>query len=152
MTLEERLNRKLAKKDQCLVWTGARTTQGYGLIGNGFGKKILLTHRAAYELSTGISPVGKVVRHTCDNPPCCNPDHLLLGTQLDNRNDMLERKRDNVARGERQACAKLTEESVLKIRQQYACGSVTITTLAEDFGVARRTAGDVIHRKTWQHI
>jgi len=68
--------------------------KGYGLIGEGGrGGRQLLTHRAMYMLHYGPIPDGMVIRHTCDNPPCVNPEHLLMGTEEDNRNDMYLRGR-----------------------------------------------------------
>lgn len=66
--------------------------KGYGVFGVGQSTK--LAHRAAYEVHHGVTlSSGQVVRHSCDNPPCCNPAHLILGTQLDNIRDMDERGR-----------------------------------------------------------
>lgn len=68
----------------CWEWNGLRR-RGYGLYSG------QLVHRLMHELATGETP--EVVRHTCDNPPCCRPDHLLSGTQSDNTRDMAERNR-----------------------------------------------------------
>jgi len=80
-----------AGPDDCWEWQGARLRDGYGqakYYGNAVG-----THRIAYELSHGPIADGLLVRHTCDNPPCCNPAHLLLGTPADNAADRTERGR-----------------------------------------------------------
>ena len=96
-TLESRLNEKLDKSGDCWVFTGTKS-HGYGLIWVGrtgthgtaeyyrqHGLKP--AHRAAYELWVGPIPEGMVICHRCDNPPCCNPDHLFPGTYVENMQD-----------------------------------------------------------------
>jgi len=68
--------------DGCWPWTGSRFPKGYGRFGAG-----LLAHRVIYQLSKGPIPDGMVICHSCDNRPCCNPDHLWVGTYADNTND-----------------------------------------------------------------
>lgn len=75
-------------------------------------------HRLAYAAAHGLDEftMGGVVRHKCDNPRCINPDHLEIGTHLDNSNDMVQRGRQNPPRGTRCANSKLTEQQVAEIR------------------------------------
>ena len=82
----------------CWEWTGPRQTPsrtgrtgGYGRIKR-HGRQVF-AHRHAYELAKGSIPDGLVVMHTCDNPPCINPDHLMLGTKRDNSRDMVRKGR-----------------------------------------------------------
>jgi hypothetical protein len=76
------------------------------------------THRVAWEDANGQEvPAGLFVRHTCDNPPCCNPAHLLIGTPADNVRDAVERGR--VARGFRLPQTRLSDEDVRYIRSNY---------------------------------
>lgn len=75
----------------CVEWTGRRTATGYGRLVR--GGKHLYAHRWTYQQEHGPIPAGMLVRHTCDNPPCVNPEHLVLGTQADNMRDMAERGR-----------------------------------------------------------
>jgi uncharacterized protein (DUF433 family) len=77
--------------DDCWPWAARRGPQGYGAFR--IDGKDRRAHRVAYQLSRGPIPDGLLVRHTCDNPPCCNPNHLLLGTHADNVADRRERKR-----------------------------------------------------------
>ena len=76
-------------KDQC----------GYPMIRR--NKVFWRGHRYSYTIHKGDIPEGQVVRHTCDNPNCINPDHLILGTQKDNVKDMLERNRFRDAKGDK---------------------------------------------------
>lgn len=84
-TLEERLlSRLIERANGCLEFAGARQGE-YGKISiNG---KVYKTHRLAWVLSFGDIPEGLLVCHSCDNPPCCNPAHLFLGTVTDNNRD-----------------------------------------------------------------
>lgn len=80
----------------CWLWIGSLKKGGYGQIGgfNKSGKRTMLSaHKASYLAFNGDVPDGLIVRHTCDNRICVNPDHLVVGTQKDNFNDMVERGR-----------------------------------------------------------
>jgi len=81
----------------CIEFEGTRSRQGYGVLPKPVhGSR--LAHRAVLAAKLG-RPVEGVSRHTCDNPPCVNPDHLIEGTQADNVADAVRRGR--VARGQR---------------------------------------------------
>lgn len=75
---------------ECWHWEGGRNSDGYGVVR--LGRRLVLAHRLAYALAYG-SPGRSIVRHTCDNPVCCNPAHLIAGTQAENVADMIERGR-----------------------------------------------------------
>jgi hypothetical protein len=68
--------------DGCWPWTGGAGGFGYGRLR--LGKKKVMTHRVAWELTNGPIPEGILVLHDCDNPPCCRPDHLFLGDHAAN--------------------------------------------------------------------
>lgn len=76
---------------ECWEWTGSRLKFGHGAWDGPLGKTT--AHRYAWMLTQGEIPNGTVVRHACDNPPCCNPAHLEIGTQRDNVEDMIRRGR-----------------------------------------------------------
>lgn len=80
----------------CWEWTGAKVKGGYGSFR--IGKSARYSHRIAWELSNGHISNGLRVLHKCDNPVCCNPMHLFLGTQADNVKDMLTKGRGRYQR------------------------------------------------------
>ena len=80
--------------DTCWTWQGCRMPNGYGsLKARDGGHTHRYAHRVAYELVNGLIPNGLMVLHHCDNPPCCNPAHLYLGTAKDNAQDRERRGR-----------------------------------------------------------
>lgn len=107
------------------------------------------THRVVWTLANGPVPSGLVIRHICDNPPCCNPMHLLSGTQAENVADMFRRHRGNRAFGERVATAKLTHAIVNEIRRSYTGRRGEQVALANRYGVSRTAINKAIHGGTW---
>ena len=97
-SLADRLQSGLRVGPSCWEWTGAIDTHGYGVVK--VDGKVRKVPRVAWELAYGPIPAGLHVCHSCDNPPCARPDHLLLGSQRANIQDMLakgRRKRRNAA-------------------------------------------------------
>lgn len=92
-TPEVRLLRSLTRSpaNGCLEWSGVTNRRGYGRLQ--VQGRMVLTHRLAWELANGSIPEGMNVLHRCDNPPCCDPEHLFLGTQKDNVADMIAKGR-----------------------------------------------------------
>ena len=87
-TLRDKITaRIIVTESGCWEWQGSRLPSGYGRLGHRY------VHRAMYEVSHGPIPDGLFVLHACDNPPCCNPDHLRVGTAKDNSRDAVDRKR-----------------------------------------------------------
>ena len=136
-----------AMPNGCIIWTGKLDKDGYGSRGSRYGER--RAHRHAYHLKHGPIPKGSVVRHTCDNPKCCNPDHLILGSHVDNIQDKVIR--DRQAKGARIARAKLTEEMVLEIRRLHASG-VKQMEIANMFPVTQSSVSLIVLRKQWTHI
>lgn len=149
--LEDRFWSKVDQRgpDECWPWTAAifQGRMGYGVFR--LAGKNLYAHRVAYHLATGQDPAGKVVRHRCDNPPCCNPDHLEIGTTADNARDRVERGRQT--KGEDVNTAKLTQEKVREIRRRAAAGE-SQKVLALEFGVRNTAVHKIVHRHTWKHV
>jgi hypothetical protein len=147
-TLREALERKLSWNGECLEWTGALTGSGYGFFD--FKRKQYLAHRASYTVYKGKIPKGKMIRHMCHNPKCCNPKHLKTGTHLDNMQDAVKAGRN--VRGENIYTAKLSENDVLEIRKNYKNVKHDLHKASEIYGVLPVTIQKVILRKTWTHI
>jgi hypothetical protein len=143
----DRVWNHVSKADGCWNWTGTKNQGGYGVITDGNLNR--LAHRVAWESVNGQIPIGLLVRHSCDNPTCCNPTHLLLGTQADNVRDSVERGRRAV--GTRNARARFNPETVREIRAKHAEGAPMIA-LAREHGVAFNSIWQIVHRKTWAHV
>jgi hypothetical protein len=145
--------------DECWPWKGFRNEQGYGR--TWIDDKGYYAHRVIFDLQNpGLisleAPKDRTatgwVRHSCDNPPCCNPKHLLLGTHADNMRDKVERGRskwfDLSIESPR---AKLTAEDVRQIRKQRALG-VRRKILADRYGVSESTIKGVISGRHYGDI
>lgn len=135
----------------CWNWTKAVSNHknSYGRMR--VGDKIVLVPRYSYEFFIGPIPNGLVVRHKCDNPPCFNPEHLMVGEPVDNVQDSIERGRRNQAKGSQCKHAKLTKKQVLKIRRMLADGSRD-KEVANIYGMSRSAIGQIRRRETWNHI
>lgn len=141
---------KVQKTSSCWIWTGTKRKDGYGV--QGFNRTTLRAHRVSWMLTHGGIPEGMDVLHRCDVAFCVRPTHLFLGTQLDNMRDMITKGRRSPTHGEGTRRAKLTEAEVLEIRARYAAGAESYNTLADWYGVARTTIGDVLTQRNWKHI
>lgn len=135
---------KKGNQDQCWEWTG-RTENGYGKI------KIMgrhyFTHRVALVLSGTPIEDGDCVLHRCDNPPCCNPDHLFIGTRVENRADCVTKNRH--AKGERNGHAKVTPEIAAAIRREYVPRKVSGRVLGEKYGLSISGVFHILNNETW---
>lgn len=142
-------DRTEAAENGCIEWTGPCNEGGYGRVCLNKNTRVF-AHRLAYEIDRGTIPEGMCVLHVCDNPPCCNIDHLQLGTKAENNRQAAERGR--MQRGSRRYNAKLTEEDVVEFKARYAAGGVSQHELAREYGVSAMAINNAILRKRWQHV
>lgn len=111
-----RFNNKWRENDVtgCWEWFGAKASKGYGEIKIPKTRKQIPAHRLSYLIHKGAIPEDKCVLHKCDHPCCVNPDHLFVGSKLDNARDMVSKNRHCF--GEKQGASKLSTEQVRQIR------------------------------------
>lgn len=128
--------------DECWPWKAGVDWDGYGLFCFGYrtGQKTRGAHRVAYLLVNGIIPEGLHVLHRCDNPPCCNPNHLYAGTRLQNAADMVARER---------TCSSLTWDQVRRIREQLQSGALQYA-LAVEYGVSNMAISRIARHVSWK--
>lgn len=136
--------------DACWPWTKYCDPDGYGRVGTDPGR-VELAHRVAWRLTYPGEPMPSVVRHSCDNPPCQNPAHLLDGSQTDNMADMDRRGRRLTGRGERHARAVLTEAGVRELRDLKAQG-LSYRAIAAHTGHPQSRVADVLTGRSWKHV
>jgi len=122
-----------AGKDECWLWTGRLSKTGYGRFCWDGVKR--LAHRVAYQLTFGVDPGQLMVMHKCDVPACCNPNHLSLGTALDNNRDMINKGRDVRLHGSKNGSSKLTDEQIALIINSSASSN----KLASELGISDST-------------
>lgn len=133
---------------ECWIWTGGHDKDGYGVV-RFRGRRRVKAHRASYaEFKGWPGPVPSelMVCHSCDNPPCINPDHLFLGTSLDNKIDSVIKARH--AFGERAHKAKLTESQA----QEILASDEPAPVLAERYGIHRNSIYYLRKGKSWKHL
>lgn len=85
---------KILGDDDCWEWQKAKHGLGYGAFRISHPVRMVVAHRFAWELTYGEIPIGLCVLHACDNPSCCNPKHLFLGTRTDNNRDKFAKERN----------------------------------------------------------
>lgn len=144
---QRRFLSKVRCSEGCWEWQAYCLPGGYGQFS--IAGQNVLAHRAVYDLLKGSVSDGAHVCHKCDNPKCCNPEHLFLGTQADNM-------ADKIAKG-RAACgavlrtnSKLTEDAVREIRSLH--GKVLQRELACRFGVSQATISEISSHKKWKQV
>lgn len=136
---------------ECWEWIGAKRPKGHGCLLYKRGTNIMTAaHRVSYELHRGPVPRHLFVCHKCDNPSCVNPNHLFLGTNQDNVNDMLSKGRQR--KGSNKPGAKLNEEKARNILELYNSKKMTQSELVRKFGVTKCVIKRIITRTGWKHI
>jgi hypothetical protein len=144
-TFDERFWSKVKKGTGCWLWQAAASERGYGKIFQ--GRKLRSAHRVSWEIHNGKIPSGLMVLHRCDTPGCVRPDHLFLGTCLDNLRDAARKNRMHP--GEANGSAKLTFQQVKEIREKLSRGSVQ-RRLAGEYGISTTAIWKIAHRMQWK--
>ena len=147
---------KLVKKtDGCWTWTEPLDRGGNGRFK--IGGVVHLAHRFSWTMKYGLIPYYHqrnqmlFVCHHCDNPACVRPDHLFLGTNVDNLHDRDRKGRGPV--GIRNGRSKLSEANVLDIKERLKKPVYgTKVGLAREYGVGTTTIQEIAHGLRWGHV
>jgi hypothetical protein len=157
VTPEQRYEAKvdrLTTPDGCHPWIAGRTAgRRYGIFTGELGQ-VVYAHRWAWEHYVGPIPEGQECLHGCDNPLCqrIHPNHVHIGTQQDNVDEMFSRNRQPPRHGEANSRSKLTELEVRSIRERYAKGDISQRELAQTYGVHHSAIYRIIHHKRWDYL
>jgi hypothetical protein len=156
---------RVNKTDACWLWTAGKDSKGYGAAT--FQGKNVAASRFAWMLTYGSIPSGMNVLHRCDVPACVRPDHLFLGTTLDNMQDKVAKGRqahnsgdkngarlhpEAMRRGQEHGNAKLTTEQVVEIRRLRGAEGLFYKTLGLQFGVSESTIHLICTGRHWRHV
>jgi len=183
--LPDQSNPHYAGLDRCWVWTAGKRHDGYGQCW--VGNKTRTTHRTAWEITNGPVPINisgapTYILHRCDVPTCCNPDHLWIGTQKDNMDDMANKGRkaiitgddhhsrrhperlsrgdnhrsrlhpETILKGEKHGHAKITDAQAVAIRTMYVRGGLTQAAIGAMFGICHSSVSQIVNCKRWKHL
>lgn len=134
--------------DACWEWKSHRDKRGYGK--TNFNRRYSLAHRAVFQIVNGPIPNDISVCHSCDNPPCCNPAHLWLGTHQDNMRDAGRKGRAGGVRvfGERHSDAKITDADALAIFHSVEPGPI----LAARYGITKEAVNMIRRGVNWARV
>jgi hypothetical protein len=142
-TVDYMLAHSAPSENGCRNWMGSKNPKGYGWVRA--NAKTELAHRWMAHLAFGFdidSPLQ--VLHTCDNPACVNPDHLFIGTDLDNM-------MDKVRKG-RHGRTKLTPSDVRAIRKEREEQKTPYYIIARNYGVTKRSVWQIFSGRTWTWV
>lgn len=138
-------------EDECWEWSRCKNAGGYGIIE--VNKKVLRANRVSWVIENGEIPNGLIVCHKCDNPSCCNPSHLFLGTHFDNAMDRTAKGRGPSNFGNKNPRAKLNEHSVMLIKLLYRKEKdFNATALSKMFCCKASSIYDIVLGRNWKHI
>ena len=150
----DRFWNRVKKTRGCWIWTGVISRRYGALKVNGRTHR---AHRFSWVLRFGEIPEGLFVCHHCDNPVCVRPDHLFLGTPLDNMRDKIAKGRavnltgDAVSNpGESNPAAKLNFDQVKEIRRRYNQGGISQVKLGKLYGINQQSVSNIVRNQTWK--
>lgn len=138
----------IGSDDECWEWAAYTDNDGYGRFSYYHqGKEVCKgAHRISYELRKGPIPKGMCICHKCNNPSCCNPDHLYAGTQKDNWKDMVDSGTATLVKDpSKNPKAKLSWEDVEQIRNS----NDTQVNLGKKYGVSQANISAILLNKSW---
>ncbi len=138
----------VVERKRCWTWLGAKDNYGYGQFR--MDGKTIRAPRMAFFLRNGRWPNNAC--HKCDNPICCNPDHIFDGTRSDNMRDMVRKGRNKTDIGEKHGGSVLTDSKVTSMRRDYKTGLKSLEFIASEYGCSQSTAQRVISRTNWRHL
>lgn len=134
VTSEEYLSQRTSIcENGCWLWTKGKDRDGYGQCQSALCArqlKVTRAHQLAWATINGLIPSGMFVCHRCDNPSCINPEHLFIGTALDNNQDMIRKGRSRPGKGN----TKLSKEQRVEIFRLK--GTATSFIIAKQFGIS----------------
>ena len=136
-------------KTGCWEWVAALSGKGYGQIKIPRTRRQIQSHRLSFLIHRGDIPRGRCVLHRCDNRVCVNPEHLFLGSKLDNARDMVSKNRHCF--GEKQGASKLTETEVKAALAMIASGVPQIR-VAELLNISPMQISRIKRGERWGHI
>ncbi len=159
---KEWLESRIEKMDSgCWEWNRSRRAtikgkKGYGLVGINDPSKHNRTstgaHRIAWKIFKGPIPEGLMVLHKCDNRPCCNPDHLFLGTNQDNMDDMVKKGRSARTRGEKNGNCKHSKSLIKAAISEYKPKLGIYRSLSQKYGIPYQTLYAAINGRNWKWL
>jgi hypothetical protein len=151
----ERFWAKVHKSEDCWLWAAYLDKHGYGVFGTATDRSLAYreigefrAHRIAWVLAYGPIPLELCVLHSCDVRSCARPEHLWLGTNIENTEDRDKKGRGRVACGENNPGAKLTTIQVAAIRAM--ADKQPQWMIAEQFGISQANVSSIIRRVTWR--
>jgi len=146
--LKKHYEKLVIRKEGCWDWKG-KSEKGYPKMSCRKKLGANLGHRASWIIHYGKIPEDQCVLHKCDNKICTNPQHLFIGTNEDNVNDMLKKGRNPI--GSKVGTSKLVEKDVIEIKKLLHLGKTSVE-IAKDFNVTYQAIQLIKKNINWKHI
>jgi hypothetical protein len=148
--LELKIKENVTKdKNGCLVWNGYKDKNGYGK--TTIASRSVAVHRIVYAINYDDFDQSLLICHKCDNPACCKPSHLFMGTHKDNERDKIKKGRRNNLNGSKHPFSKINEKMVNEIRSRYKSGA-KLTELSDEFNLTQGHVHKIVKGISWKHL